>query len=366
MGNANNALEHLICLSGLTYGQSKSKNPVSELLSNSTLAVTDKQFSQQGYANFPYLHYLFKLNTAGEFLPLAIHLLSEETKQSISKDYHWVYLVSPVNLHVDMNSIVLRHEYSSTLSRENNELVSDYINQFFNSSMEDENWTLFYDKKINRILLLSKFDINYNQASASQLIGKSINNNELTKLSSQWKQTLTEIQMLLHQLPLNKELKQQGKLAINSLWFENGGNIRDSHKNSFNPLQFKQVITDDKMIASLCEQFNLNYQIINLSEKSYTINELTGNKTIVYITSLINSINLNKPELFYTIIENFKQTFTNSFVNIINKSSIHVSILSDSHRYQISRKSHLANLLHSLKLNILRKNDILRKNGTGK
>jgi len=349
MPDLQDEFNHLICLPGLSYAQAKPqadsqsnlKHILAESLSFASLAIKEHETTNKRFCNDPYLHNLFAPNQDGDYLPLANYLLSETLKQKFLKKYSWVYLVSPVNLHVDINAIILRHDLSFDLSEQNYQLLTDYLNNYFCETEEDKSWEIFYDININQLFLFSKDNIKYNQVSVIELIGQNINNHELIQLPPQWKQTITEIQMHLQQFPLNHEFAQQAKPMINSLWFDSGGKISIQNEHQFNPFHFHQIITDDIKIEAICKQQNLSYQRLHDIENYHIDFNI---KTMVYITSLIKSVRVNDAGLFYQLIDNLVLNITKPIAQHIKTKSEPLLLVTDQHAF-VLRKHSFANQL---------------------
>lgn len=64
-----------------------------------------------------------------------------------------------------------------------------------------------------------------------------------------WRQLFNEIQMLLHEAPVNKVREQHGQLPVNSLWFWGEGELRPSRTHAFD-----LCVSDDALATGLAQQ----------------------------------------------------------------------------------------------------------------
>lgn len=73
--------------------------------------------------------------------------------------------------------------------------------------------------------------------------------------SRRWRVLLNEVQVLLHQHPLNAERREQGLPPINSLWLWGGGRLPDRVKT-----ELRGVIGDDVLLGALARRASLPVQ----------------------------------------------------------------------------------------------------------
>lgn len=64
-----------------------------------------------------------------------------------------------------------------------------------------------------------------------------------------WRQIFNEVQIVLHQHPLNRQRHEHGRMVVNSLWLWGGGSLPGWVK-----AQVHQVFADDVLVAALAEQ----------------------------------------------------------------------------------------------------------------
>lgn len=71
-----------------------------------------------------------------------------------------------------------------------------------------------------------------------------------------WRQRLNEVQMLLHQHPLNTQRRQRGQPPVNSLWLWGGGRLPDSITTAL-----RGVVTEDLLLQALAQRAGLDPQL---------------------------------------------------------------------------------------------------------
>ncbi|MDY6992953.1 MAG: hypothetical protein SVR94_10185 [Pseudomonadota bacterium] len=144
----------------------------------------------------------------------------------------------PVYLQADRDRLLLIDAQAISLTQTEAEYFITHLNQFYQqknfefSAPHPKRWYL----RLSELPQLITYPVN-------QVLGRDIHAYMPSgddKMA--WRQRLNEIQMLLHQLPLNSERQQQAQLPINSVWFWGLGHLpspparRWAHVWSDNPL----------------------------------------------------------------------------------------------------------------------------------
>jgi hypothetical protein len=124
-----------------------------------------------------------------------------------------------------------------------------------------------------------------NTVDLNSLIGKEISRYLPTgKEQKKWQRLLTEIQMLLHQSPINQARENIGKPLVNSLWFWGEGNLpatKASH--------FSQVISNNPIAMGLAKwSGTYNSSVFDNEGKLKEINFTNSYNILVVEDQLMN------------------------------------------------------------------------------
>lgn len=162
-----------------------------------------------------------------------------------AKDEYWLR-ADPVHLRIENNHILLADSQVFTISLKESMQFADTLNQHFEKSglaflpLHSDRWYIH----INKIPDLQT-------RLLSEIAGKNINNLlPIGKDSALWHNIFNEIQMLLHDHPLNLERETRGELIINSLWLWGGGVMPQSIRSVFNQVWCNHAFTHALATAS--------------------------------------------------------------------------------------------------------------------
>lgn len=150
-----------------------------------------------------------------------IMLQMDEMDKKIPADNAYWLRVDPVHLRIENNHILLADSQVFRISLKESLQFADTLNQHFSNdgllflALQPDRWYVRISKmpRLQTRLL-------------SEVIGKNINHLlPMGEDSSVWHNLFNEIQMLLHDHPLNQAREARNELAVNSIWFWGGGII---------------------------------------------------------------------------------------------------------------------------------------------
>jgi hypothetical protein len=185
--------------------------------------------------------------------PTAPILLQAENSDQVSagKDY-WLR-ADPVHLRIEQNHILLADSQMFKISVKESNQLADTVNQHFEKDeliflpISPERWYVRIEKAPNIQL-----------HSINQIAGTNINNLLPSgKDKTIWHNRFNEIQMLLHEHPINQSRQDRGELAINSLWFWGGGNMPQSATSAYTQIWSKDMLPRALALASETQHTNL-------------------------------------------------------------------------------------------------------------
>jgi len=122
----------------------------------------------------------------------------------------------PVHLEVGLKDITLTHQIDDLTIGEAKELIL-----LLNDHLKQDGFTFIFGTNKNWYLTLE--DDGFKSSSLESVLGKSITNHLPTSNGRNWSVLQNEVQMILHNSPLNQQRELMGLPTINSLWFWGGG-----------------------------------------------------------------------------------------------------------------------------------------------
>lgn len=161
---------------------------------------------------------LFDIHKQHDWPVASITLLREQGNIECNREDYWLR-VDPVHLRIENNHLLLGDSHILNISLKEAISFTDSINELISDNglvllpLHSDRWYLrCNDTPDLRTFLLS------------EVVGENIN--DLLPLGddrSIWNSRVNEIQMLLHDHPLNQARESQGELVVNSVWLWGGG-----------------------------------------------------------------------------------------------------------------------------------------------
>lgn len=216
---------------------------------NALEASLCKQFGIRKQADWP----LAPLSLMGERLALA----AEKTQQEAGD---W-FLVHPVHFVLQRDFFTLGD--TVRLNADEAELLSAQLNAHFS-----QDGLYFAPSKSGDFLYMRvNTDVDVSTSLLSEATGRDVGKHMPSgKDGMKFQALLNEVQMLLHDHPLNQAREQKGLLVVNSLWLSGGGSFQKLNQSPHKP-SFK-FFANDAVSAGLAQWANIAYQPLALDFSS--------------------------------------------------------------------------------------------------
>lgn len=226
--------ELTIVVADLPADFSLGKFPISKkLLNSASITATDSNLFQLfGIANHPF----------AAVSALALGLPAQQG--------YWLR-ADPVTLQTGLSQVhLIGNAHLQLDDTEVTELVNE-LNQF----LESDHLRLFAPQK-TAWYLQSIADPEINTFPLAEVIGKAIYDYlPQGKKGNYWRTLLTEIQMLLHQSPVNQQRKNRGEPLISSVWLWGNGKLPEKTEVS----RWQKVFAADVLMQGLAMLTNTSY-----------------------------------------------------------------------------------------------------------
>jgi len=212
--------------------------------------------------------------------PIAPIMLHNDSSDAVktNQDY-WIH-ADPVHLRIEQNHIMLADSQAFQITNEEAKSLTKDINQSLSKydlsllPLHPKRW---YIRTANTPELRTH--------SLSQVTCNNINNFLPSgKDSIYWHKIFNEIQMLLHEHPINQAREAHGELTINSIWFWGGGHNPQPIKSPYTKTWSNHVLTRALSLAS-----NTVHSELPLNAKQWEQFNLPGTHLIMLDTLLARS-----------------------------------------------------------------------------
>ena len=158
--------------------------------------------------------------------PLMLHRDAPELTKS-NKDF-WLR-ADPVHLRIEQNHIMLADSQAFQISQQEAEEIVDSINR----NLADQNFSVMPLHPDRWYVRMPNLPVMHT-FSLDQVTCRNINSYLPSGSDSiRWHKLFNEIQMLLHDHPVNQARASRGELAINSVWFWGAGQMPQSVTTAF-------------------------------------------------------------------------------------------------------------------------------------
>ena len=208
--------------------------------------------------------------------PIMLHCDSAEPVKT-DKDY-WIH-ADPVHLRIEQNHIMLADSQAFQITNEEAVELTNDINKNFSKD------NLLLPLHPKRWYIRTTNTPKMNTYMLSQVTCKNINSFLPSgKDSVAWHKMFNEIQMLLHEHPLNKARAARGELTINSIWFWGGGHNPQCVKSPYTKIWSNNGLARALSIASATEHSELP-----LDAASWQQLNRSGNHLLILDSLLVKS-----------------------------------------------------------------------------
>lgn len=204
--------------------------------------------------------------------PIAPIMLQAEDTDLVSAGNDYWLRADPVHLRIEQNHILLADSQMFQISIKEANQLADIFNQHFK-----KDGLVFLPLGPDRWYVRIKKTPDIRLHTLNQIAGTNINNFLPTgDDKTVWHNRFNEIQMLLHEHPINQARQARGELVINSLWFWGGGNMPQS---IISP--YTHIWSNDLLPRALAEISNTQYANLRNDAKAWQENAEYGNHLIV-------------------------------------------------------------------------------------
>lgn len=203
-----------------------------------------------------------------------ITLQAEESDEiNTGKDY-WLR-VDPVHLRLEQNHILLADSQVFKLKMEESRLFTDTLNKHF-----AKDGLTFLPLDAKRWYIRGRQTPDLIMQPLSEVAGKNINNLLPTGSDSMtWHSLSNEIQMLLHEHPVNEARQVRNELVINGVWFWGGGTMPKVNTTIYN-----EICGDDPLSRALALASETTHAQLPPDADSWLQNRMSGNYLLVLDT----------------------------------------------------------------------------------
>ena len=185
--------------------------------------------------------------------PIAPILLQAEKSDQVSTGKNYWLRADPVHLRIEQNHILLADSQMFKISVKESNQLADIVNQHFAKDdlvflpLSPDRWYVSIEKAPNIQL-----------HTLSQMAGTNINNSLPSgEDKAIWHNRFNEIQMLLHEHPINQARQDRGELAINSLWFWGGGCMPQPVTSAYTQIWSNDMLARALALVSGAQHTNL-------------------------------------------------------------------------------------------------------------
>ena len=168
----------------------------------------------------------FGLKKQADWPVALLALMSEESQQAAG---YW-FIVHPVHFVLQRDYFMLGD--AVRLNADELNLLAGALNQHF-----AQDALRFLPNKAGDFLYLHvNDDVDVSTYSLSEAMGRDVGKHMPQGTHSmKFQAFLNEVQMLLHDHPINKALEERGLLAVNSLWLSGGGSFKEINQQAQKP-----------------------------------------------------------------------------------------------------------------------------------
>ena len=253
-------------------------------------------------------------------LPLA-SLLCLAENQSIEEPrlkQKWIMRVDPCVMLPDRDQLLLGKIYLNNIEQGEADQLVQEINAFYKTIEDDIHWQL-YALAPEHWYLVCEQPIKLDTFPPEKVLNKPLKQFlPAGKDSAYWRNLLNEFQMILHQSPVNQQRMQQGKAALNSVWFWGNGPIELAENNM--ELNNTQLYSDLDFVKGLAKHYKTESAPIPEQLKSLAFTE--QNRHIFIIRDFMDDI--EQRDLFQWLerLKMFESHFLEDIVESLRNKTI--------------------------------------------
>ena len=266
--------------------------------------------------------------------PIAPITLNAEILNNISQDKGYWLRADPVHLRIEQNHILLADNQAFNISIKESKQLTDSLNQHFASRdlefllMDHDRWYINLTKTPDM-----------ETCELSHITGKNINDFLPSGRDSQfWHNIFNEIQMLLHEHPVNLARLARKELPINSVWFWGGGVMPDSLNSPFS-----QIWSDEFLSRALALSSGTKHDKLPLNAQTWQQSAAPGDHLIV-IDQLWRKAQYNDAYGWREAFKQLEQSWLSPLFVALQKQNVNKLTLTSTNEnatrhFTISRKN---------------------------
>lgn len=270
---------------------------------------------------------IFDLEINGDFPSAALTLLANNRYDA---DRFYMH-ADPVHLQADMDHAVLTSSADLDISNEEAAELCEALNRHF-----EQDGLEFFTLDKDRWFVSSKNRISMRTTSLVDATGRNVNFIlPEGEHASQWKQVMTESQMLLHSHAVNQARENAGLASINSLWFHGSGELIKLKHTA------EQICSDDDMLKGIASVIECGYrkQPATVNEYAdYLLSCRPGSDNVLHIPKLEHLVNYTDISLWLAQLSELLHDWIYPLSAICRKNNIKLELYPcNGKRYQFSK-----------------------------
>lgn len=298
-----------------------------------TFLAKSMQFQNESQGIEAWLCSNFNIEKQQDWPVASITLLADKAENIQLGDGYWLR-VDPVHLRVEHNHVILADSHVLHISIEEARQFVDVINKYFaenNLHLSSQGFgtrgIVILPLRSDRwYLCLAKAPIVHTHM-LSEVATKNINNFLPFGAESKfWRGIFNEIQMLLHEHPLNKAREERGELAVNGIWLWGGGFMPKLINSSFT-----HVWSNDVLPNALALACNTDYAVLpeNITKWQKTI--VSGNH-LIFINTLHGKFQCGDVYGWRDNLKELEENWFSPLLNVFRYSNINQIVITTINR----------------------------------
>jgi len=235
----------------------------------------------------------------------------------------WIMRIDPCFMTPDRDQLIMARTQNMAITMPEAQQLVDTINNFFSAFAEERFWKL-YALSPDRWYIVSDKAINIHTVPPEKVLGQSLKAYLLSGEDSQhWLNLFNEMQMILHQSPINKQRLAEKKLPINSVWFWGAGRavefsseIKEASSSALQPL----IYTDNIFAKGLARI--IRQQERDLPGEYQTVVGNHEREFIYIVEDLMQAVNNRDIFSWVGLLQQFEKRYLQSLLKEIQSGHI--------------------------------------------
>lgn len=276
---------------------------------------------------------ILNLSNSGDFPSAALTLLANNLYDS---SMHYMH-ADPVYLRAELDHAVLTPCIDLEITEHESIALCDALNKHF---IDDD--LSFFRLNKEQWFVSSKDEITVETTPLVAAIGRNVNFILPTGVdSSQWKQLLTESQMLMHTHAVNEERENTNRQIINSLWLHGSGDLPQARE------AVSSICSNDDLYNGLSRHLKCVYNKVPASAglyQDYLLKQGDGSINLLHISELEGLTNYTDVSMWLEKLTEILDDWVYPLIKFCNKNNINVTL------YPCNESKYLFDKFDSFKL----------------